>query len=381
MSRPPDTAEPIVRTFIECSQIISLTRRDVEEIEKVLKGPPFEVPCHCGHCVLQYRTQEEQNQIHLGYIGHRNKQQTIALAQTYREAMFRDLEVLRENIVRFGNRIQKRWRRKRPSERRDWLLQARPSMYAHQNPMLVLATPPPPAKKILAQRRSFRPVLLLPYLNVEGLSGDSARLIGLLHHRAVNKPQDWVLFDDKQMQIAWDLGYLADRSAPGCICMYGDKYGEWKPFDQSEVHRGDAFGSPRALLVLEAQKYLIEFLRDMTRIILHGSETSDVEGPHDCRIQDSAACDKWMKFIESGPRTDPTQPWLSCARTLSDQPYSTPPTCNIDELIEIAETQTAAAEDELWLLQTHPEYFYKKASQFRKQWVGNGLRNTRSTLR
>ena len=83
--------------------------------------------------------------------------------------------------------------------------------------------------------------------------------------------------------------------------MHDHRYREWKASHDPEVHCGDAFGSQRALLILEAQHILIEFLLDITSIIL---EDAGTEVPRGCAIQDLAACDKWMKFVGNGPRTD-----------------------------------------------------------------------------
>ena len=189
---------------------------------------------------------------YFGYVDSRDEKHIIDRSDACKVAIFRDLEVLREKITYFGNQIRKRWRRKTPVERKAWMLQARPDLYQHKNPILSLAATSTSEIKALAQVHSFRFAHLLPYINLDSLSGDSARLIGPLHPRAVHTPQEWMLFDDMQIQIAWNLGCLAEKSAPGCICMNGMRHGEWGPFDRVEVHRRDAFSSPRALLILEA---------------------------------------------------------------------------------------------------------------------------------
>lgn len=355
---------------VECYGREPALPKDKHLLEVMREMGECKLPCHCMNCLHQYRTEEQQDFTPLAYLGEREEKQTIAEAKTYREAIFRDLKALRERIALSSNTIQERWRRKSPLERKAWLLQVRPNIYPHKNPLLVLATPPVSGNRTQAQMQSFRIVHLLPYINLGSLSGDSARLIGLLHHRAIKKPQDWVLFDDKQIQIAWNHGCLAHTFAPGCIYMQGDRYGEWEPFNHPKVHYGDSFGSPRALLVLEAQRYLLEFLRDITGAILENTGRSDLEVPLGCAIQDSPACDKWINFGNSGPRTDQREPGLSSARTLSNQPYSAPPMCDIDAPIEIVESQVAEVQEELWLLQTEPNYFHEKAKRYKEQWLG-----------
>ena len=85
----------------------------------------------------------------------------------------------------------------------------------------------------------------------------------------------------------------------------------------------------------------------MTRAILENARASELEITPGCTIQDSPACDKWIKFVNNGPRTGQTEPWLSSARTLPNQPYSAPSTCDVDARIEMAESQTAETQDEL----------------------------------
>ena len=89
----------------------------------------------------------------------------------------------------------------------------------------------------------------------------------------------------------------------------------------------------------------------MAGIILENTRTSDIEVAFISTIQDSPYCDKWMKFVNNGPRTDRNQPWLSSAMTLADLPYAAPPSFDLD-MMNIAESQTEGAQDELWLLQT-----------------------------
>ncbi|KAK3623239.1 hypothetical protein LTR56_021719 [Elasticomyces elasticus] len=52
--------------------------------------------------------------------------------------------------------------------------------------------------------------------------------------------------------------------------------------------------------------------------------------------------------------------------SFSAQPFSAPPVFKPDVLLELAETRQAAAEDELWLLQTDPSYAMSEISQLRK---------------
>ena len=78
--------------------------------------------------------------------------------------------------------------------------------------------------------------------------------------------------------------------------MYGKRYSWWESLKPLEVHRSDAFGSPRALLALEAPQSLMEILRQKTKIILENAETSDMKLPPNCATQDPPACSRGTKF-------------------------------------------------------------------------------------
>ena len=56
--------------------------------------------------------------------------------------------------------------------------------------------------------------------------------------------------------------------------MYGDRFGQWSTFDRNAVHRNDACGAPRGLLILESQQTLMKFLRVLTTVVLNGVKPS-----------------------------------------------------------------------------------------------------------
>lgn len=56
--------------------------------------------------------------------------------------------------------------------------------------------------------------------------------------------------------------------------MHGDLFGNWPTFDPVAVHLNDACGTPRAVMILESQQTLMEFLRDLTTVILERAKAS-----------------------------------------------------------------------------------------------------------
>lgn len=160
-------------------------------------------------------------------------------------------------------------------------------------------------------------------------------------------------------------------SAYGCIVLRGPTFGTWKAFSDDEVHRGDAYGTPRGLLILEAQKALMSFLRAMADVIygnaiLPNVRTAPIAASLTHGPALTAACDKWLPFLHSPSSRVAAR--SSFGSVFARQPFSSPPVFNIDTLMDIAETRAAQAQDELWLLQTDLEYFLSVVKYFESQW-------------
>ena len=55
-------------------------------------------------------------------------------------------------------------------------------------------------------RRPHRNVCLLPYLNLESLKGNPARLLNMLHNRLKYSPEKWAPFDNYLLDKQWTIG-------------------------------------------------------------------------------------------------------------------------------------------------------------------------------
>lgn len=71
----------------------------------------------------------------------------------------------------------------------------------------------------------LRVAYLLPYVNIEDLGKGSANFIPLLHYRTKFPPEDWVSFDNAQLQLSWKQGCYCEKSADGCIVMKASSMG------------------------------------------------------------------------------------------------------------------------------------------------------------
>lgn len=342
----------------------------MEQLAAVMRERKFKPPCECYHCLRQYRTLDQQDLIPFVYLGH--VKDAASLAKSYIRSIESDRAFRLQKISEAGLSILNRWRAG-VGKRKAFLEKAKPDLYPKRNPLVDI----PSCVEQLRHQREYRMGYMLPYLNVDDLSGDPTKFIGLLLHRANCIPESWVPFDHAMLWSGWKQCIFAEKSADGCIIMHGDHFGNWSTFDPIAVHRNDACGAPRALLILESQQTLMKFLRDLTTIILDGADPSkSSKTPDNLTSTDPATdvtasrelqvCTEWLQFLNADQKKD--RPWLSFGAMFSDQPYSAAPTFDIDTMIDIAENQANEAQDELWLLQTDLEYFHDRSRYHEATW-------------
>lgn len=347
-----------------------LTESDLElvsKFKKMCRDFSFQPPCECQICLHQYRTKDQQDLIHWCYVGH--LEDPAHLAQSYTKSINDIRGLLYQKILTSELSILKRWRAG-AAKRKEFLEQAQPGIYPVAHPLIDIVSH---GQMKLNDQRSHRASYLLPYVNLEDLSTDSANLIRLLHHRISYSPDEWVHFDNGQLQPPWKQGAFAEKSADGCITMRGLHYGKWKDFDPAAVHNGDAYGAPRGLMILEAQQLLMSFLLKLVHVILKDANPSNPQENQAIGVAaatttnfDLTGCSKWIRFIEADQRRD--CPWLSFAALYSQEPYSRPPHFDIDAMIDIVKDKTQEAQDELWLLQTDLGYFYELLKRHEREW-------------
>lgn len=335
------------------------TAKDLEEIskfKKIWREFQFQPPCECQTCLYQYRTKDQQDVVHWHYVGH--VEDPAQLAQFYTKSINQSRDFLCQKISTSGTSILKRWRAGE-AKRKEFLKQAQPDIHLSAHPLIEIASH---GLIKLNDQRGHRAAYLLPYVNIEDLSKDSFNLIGLLHHRVSFSPANWVHFDNGQLQPAWKQGAFSEKSADGCIMMCGPLYGTWREFDPVAVHKGEAYGAPRGLMILEAQQLLMSFLRDIVQVILKDAnppnpqeDQTTIVAPVSASNFDLTGCSKWTRFMEADRHRD--RPWLSFAAQYSQEPYSRPPQFDIDAMIDIVKDKALEAQDELWLLQTDLNYF------------------------
>lgn len=332
----------------------------------------FKPPCGCKECRLQYRYDSIFGHIAFAYIG--DVEDVGARAASFSESIGQDRDYVRNVIHIHGVSILKKWRRNRQT-RQALLQKAQPDIYVYRMPSLDLATRLAGVKGGMGDMRGKPMAYLAPYINLENLSEEPWKLIGLLYHRSNARPMEWVPFDNVIMQSAWSQGCLGEKSAEGCITMTGENFGKWKAFVADEVHRGDAYGSPRSLLLLETQHCVLAFLRKIVDVILGNVDSANTASKlanspsnsmaHAMSDDRSTVTIDWLQYLDNEQRDNLSK--ISFGSAYAEQPFVAPPNFSIDVLVEIAEGQNNEAQDKLWLLQTDLDYFYERASYFEQR--------------
>ncbi|KEQ75458.1 hypothetical protein M436DRAFT_70947 [Aureobasidium namibiae CBS 147.97] len=208
---------------------------------------------------------------------------------------------------------------------------------------------------------------LLPFIDVETLSHDPMNLLALLHYRSDSDIADWVMHDFEQLKVGFNWTMGPPSFNPHCVIMYGAHLGRLIPWNKQSAHRHDIIGYPRAVLILEAQAALFAFLRKTVEMLLEPSLHEATAGHQ-----------QWDVLVQSDfGKIGPTP--LVCRRT---EVFRSPPRLDMAAIVEYLHEQRDAMFDELWLLQTDPEYFRdhlirakdnemhdRLATKWREQWV------------
>ncbi|KAK5123150.1 hypothetical protein LTR85_003348 [Meristemomyces frigidus] len=300
----------------------------------------------CGQCAKHFRTLSEQAIASRAYADMLDYGGVHKLAANFTGSIFEDLEYLRQKIRSHGDAIVNRWKKKSETQRRAFVLAIVPDMFEKKAPQPRLAY----SGDGWIWKRQHRNVFLLPYLTVDNICDDKSKLISLLHNRTCYGPQDWVMFDSEQLQDGYCRGSLELRFSPGCVVMHGKAYGTLVNWDREAAHAWTIVGWPRAHLILEAQAKLLHFLRGMVDMILEG-----------CQAQSGS--EKWRETVAAGITTQGGQ---ECIHAFGRKAFSAPPRVDSTELQQLASARCAAAEDELWLLQTDAAYAELRVKQLRE---------------
>ncbi|KAE9375173.1 hypothetical protein N431DRAFT_555665 [Stipitochalara longipes BDJ] len=326
----------------------------------------FYPPCECAECKQQYRPNFDQCRKIWTYTAALSDEEARVAVSDLTQKIFADLGYLQEQCTLNGNTILKRWKKKTPDQRKATLLEVDPEMYPHQwcdayfsrdflpkARGLLKAAKPDYDVTQGRERRAYRGVCLLPYINQEALLNDPTRFLSLLYYRTQHKPEEWAPYDKFLLDKNWELGSFATAYNANCIVMFGDKYGTLTPWERGAAHNWKIIGFPRGFLILEAQQRLMSFFRGVVESLVIGFVRNDT----------TAHSNNFTEAFKNGLKK-PSKKSTSTefASVYLNQPLSSPPNFDLQALISIAKTQLDLRGDHLWLLQTEPAYTWRYSS-------------------
>jgi hypothetical protein len=190
---------------------------------------------------------------------------------------------------------------------------------------------------------SFKYTWAMPYLDSETLADDPLLLLSLLHNRTAHDPEEWVLFDDWNMDLAERFGIVKQLFNTHCVVMEGPEFGKLVKWKKEESHRYQIVGFAKAFNILLAQQKMMRFLRSCVEMLF-----LDIEAPPILAIQP-----KWEGLIAlEFSRFTHTSMWS----TEFVKPFSCPPNFDVANIADLVESRHALLKDDLDQLLTDPSH-------------------------
>lgn len=326
-------------SFLQDSQLsMPLYTASVSAIEDSICHPP----CECPDCQTGFYAGQEQYQPQFSYHRRLSDDAAKRIIRSYVKQTQEARARLAGLLLSHADVLMQRWKKRSQDKRRVLLNSVAPDLEESQ--WILFRYSYMDERKLLHSRnQSRRRQLLLPWLSVEGLKTNPAMLFALLHYRTRYPPQDWAVFDCRQLTLSWASGWLDVDYSAMCVVMYGPRYGDFVDWEAGAAHRGDILGFPRARLVVEAQAYLMETLCNIVDKILDGFDDTL-----------PARTEKWRELTTTVGfrRTGEVERWSP----YTNQAFSAPPLLDVDYLLSLAKTRLDAMGDHLWDLQCDVAY-------------------------
>ncbi|KAF2126717.1 hypothetical protein P153DRAFT_254026, partial [Dothidotthia symphoricarpi CBS 119687] len=301
-------------------------------------------PCECEICQTQYRPVFKQRFYEHGYARTLTDVEAEEKLANYVTQANLDREAIHATLQQHGNAISTWWRTRRRSGREAILRKVAPNSQIRRKPCLTTNLKGQNFMlETQADRLRNRQHFLLPYLNIPTLASHPATMIGLAEARTISSLEEWAPFDNEQLTLYWECGWVDLEYNAGCVMLYGQSYGALRKWERSVAHRCDAIGFPRASLLIEAQATLMSILR---RILEQVVELLPVDS--------QVGMEKMTRYLHDA--------WTSPQAHLSwssyvHQPFMPAPKLDLDASLVEVQARRDNVGDQLWLLQTEPAYF------------------------
>ncbi|CAJ2506141.1 Uu.00g002710.m01.CDS01 [Anthostomella pinea] len=240
-------------------------------------------PCECADCQQSWHTMADQEWDRYTYMRAPDDFKGLTVEEVKTtiaslvEAAHQDRVFLQTQIESQGDRNRSRWRKLSRDNRDTVLSQVDPDMQQNRWDYVQYIYHNGDDDLGREHQQHMRGTILMPYLGKDQLKSDPGMLLSLLHNRTHHAPEEWAMFDARQMQLRWEFGLLDTRGfSATCVVMHGTQYGRIVGFDREATHRCDQFGFPRARLILDAQARLLKFLRSVAVQLLEGTELGNL---------------------------------------------------------------------------------------------------------
>nr|RBQ87940.1 hypothetical protein FVER53263_13551 [Fusarium verticillioides] len=310
----------------------------LDAVEESIRPPP----CPCGDCQEDFFATSEQRSPEHSYHLRLSDAEAERNASSLVQSLHRSQNHLAKQIQVSGDVLLSRWKKRSQAKRAALLKEVAPDLEEQQ---WLLPRYTYMREKFYTHARSptRRRQLLLPWLNVHVLKTNPAVLFALLHYRTAYPPQSWAPFDSRQHTLGWAAGFFDVDFSAKCVVMYGGRYGSLVDWEAKTAHRADTIGYPRAMLVLEAQSYLLKVLCNIVDKILEGVDP----------LQPPRA-ENWHQLVshEAFRETGAVEFWSP----YTNQTFYRPPVFNCDYLLNLAKSRLDETGDHLWYLQCDGAY-------------------------
>jgi hypothetical protein len=287
-------------------------------------------------------------------------------ARDLSQSILASFDMLRETLVRHEATIHRRWVKKKKQQKIEILEHAWPGMAKTHRPDFALwrQNSTTLRQTEMQAESGQKPRFMCPYINQEDLLKPRTLLL-MLNARGRHPPADFAGSDCETMHF----GRVTQSLMPVFLNTYTmilngahdhEEYGKLVSWDEDEdaffwYIGGMQFMPGEGLLVLEAQKMVMDFLVALCNNILH-----DI--PADIRLTDvyPAQPEPLLKTDNEAGGFD------SMAVMALEAPYRVPARLDFARIEALLGAKVASADDHIWQLREDPGYFIEQLHEIRE---------------
>ncbi|KAK4496972.1 hypothetical protein PRZ48_011421 [Zasmidium cellare] len=301
----------------------------------IIEPPPGVQRAYCNHCDKQYLSIEIQQAGEATYKESFPDDEAKQFIDGYTEQLVQIQQDLQEGLSQYGDVLLSRWAKNSKEKCRQILCST--SLMSSWETQCV------PEANIWV-RDHGKVLSCARWLSVKPFMEDRTRLLSLLHLRSSRHPSEFALLDCKEVHRTWGRmgpGRLRHFYNSKSMVICGPEYGKLVEWDRQLAHTWATVRFPRALMMLQAQLYIMQFCLEMLDKITNEAEPSGNE--------------KWLQQVAAGFKTPGSETIWS---NYTNPAFAPPVVFDPDWLLKKANSRLRFALDEMWLMQTDPAYMH-----------------------